>query len=122
MISALLLLPLLLLFLLERIFSFLCCFSSCSFSGVAEKKEVIQYMDPKHQHWAREEAAMLVGPRRQEAGGRRQEAGDRRCVPQVSLADRDSDQLLTLEEMLAQPLPFLTSKLVSPDRSFHGQL
>lgn len=68
-------------------------------NGVAEKKEVIQYMDPKHQHWAREEAALLV-----------------------SLADRDSDQLLTLEEVLAQPLPFLTSKLVSPDRSFHGQL
>jgi len=68
-------------------------------SGVAERRELLQFMDPKHLHWAREEAASLL-----------------------KLADTNQDGSIDIEEMVAQSEAFLTSKLVSPQRSFHGEL
>lgn len=68
-------------------------------SGVAERRELLQFMDPKHLHWAREEAATLL-----------------------QLADTNQDGSIDIEEMVAQSEAFLTSKLVSPQRSFHGEL
>jgi len=68
-------------------------------SGVAERRELLQFMDPKHLHWAREEAASLL-----------------------QLADTNQDGSIDIEEMVAQSEAFLTSKLVSPQRSFHGEL
>jgi len=65
--------------------------------GKADRKELVQYLDPKNQHWANNEAKDLV-----------------------KQADSDLDQELSLLEMLRMPDLFLTSKLVSPDISFHG--
>jgi len=62
-------------------------------------RELLQFMDPKHLHWAREEAASLL-----------------------QLADTNEDGSIDIEEMVAQSEAFLTSKLVSPQRSFHGEL
>jgi len=68
-------------------------------SGVAERRELLQFMDPKHLHWAREEAVSLL-----------------------QLADTNHDGSIDIEEMVAESEAFLTSKLVSPQRSFHGEL
>ena len=58
----------------------------------------MQYLDPKSTHWARPEALFLIAQ-----------------------ADVNKDQMVSLEEMLAQPDVFLASKLVSADLSFHGE-
>jgi len=68
-------------------------------SGIAERRELLQFMDPKHLHWAREEATSLL-----------------------QLADTNQDGSIDIEEMVAESEAFLTSKLVSPQRSFHGEL
>jgi len=66
--------------------------------GVADKKEIVQFLDPKNPHWAKDEAISLI----------RQ-------------ADKDKDKMVSLEEMIAKPDLFLMSKLVSADLSFHGE-
>lgn len=66
--------------------------------GVADRKELVGFLDPKSPHWAGAEAADLV------------EAGD-----------KDEDGMITVEEMIASPDLFLFSKLVSPEYSFHGE-
>jgi len=66
--------------------------------GMADKREILQYLDPKSTHWARSEALFLIAQ-----------------------ADVNKDQMVSLEEMLAQPHVFLASKLVSADLSFHGE-
>jgi len=68
-------------------------------NGVVERKELIQFMDPKHQHWARHEADYLV-----------------------SLADTNKDGSLQLNEVLSHPSLFLISTLINPERSLHGEL
>jgi len=66
--------------------------------GVADKKEIVQFLDPKNAHWAKDEAASLL----------RQ-------------ADRNKDRMVDIEEMFARADIFLMSKLVSADLSFHGE-
>jgi len=66
--------------------------------GVADKKEIVQFLDPKNPHWANDEAISLIHQ-----------------------ADRDNNKMVSLEEMIAKPDLFLVSKLVSADLSFHGE-
>lgn len=66
--------------------------------GVADKKEIVQFLDPKNPHWANDEAISLIHQ-----------------------ADQDNNQMVSLEEMIAKPDLFLVSKLVSADLSFHGE-
>lgn len=66
--------------------------------GVADKKEIVQFLDPKSPHWAKDEAMSLI-----------------------QQADRDKDKMVSLEEMFAQANLFFMSKLVSADLSFHGE-
>jgi len=65
--------------------------------GKASRKEVVQYIDPKSLHWANSEANSLV-----------------------KQADGDADGLVSLAEMFLHPDLFLSSKMISPDISFHG--
>lgn len=65
--------------------------------GKASRKELVQYIDPKSQHWAQSEAADLV-----------------------KQADKNGDGFVSLAEMLTAPDLFLNSKLISPEVSFHG--
>ena len=62
------------------------------------RKEIVQFLDPKSPHWAKDEAISLI----------RQ-------------ADSDKDKMVSLEEMFARADLFLVSKLVSADLSFHGE-
>lgn len=68
-------------------------------NGVVERKELIQFMDPKHQHWARYEADYLVAH-----------------------ADTNGDGSLQLNEVLSHPSLFLNSTLIHPEKSLHGEL
>ena len=62
------------------------------------RKEIVQYLDPKNPHWAKDEARTLVLE-----------------------ADRNNDKMVSLEEVLARADMFLMSKMVSADLSFHGE-
>ena len=62
------------------------------------RKEIVQFLDPKNPHWAKDEAISLIRH-----------------------ADKDKDKMVSLEEMIAKPDLFLMSKLVSADLSFHGE-
>lgn len=66
--------------------------------GIADKREVVQFLDPKNSHWSRYEAINLI-----------------------SQADRNGDGLLDLEEVLGHPDLFLFSKLAGGDAGFHGE-
>lgn len=66
--------------------------------GIADKREIITFLDPKNPHWARYEAINLM-----------------------SLADRNSDNRLDIEEVLSKPDLFLFSKFVNADVGFHGE-
>jgi len=66
--------------------------------GIADKREIIQFLDPKNPHWARYEAINLM-----------------------SIADRNRDNRLDIKEVLANPDLFLFSKLVNADAGFHGE-
>lgn len=66
--------------------------------GVADKREIIQFLDPKNPHWARYEAINLM-----------------------SIADINRDNRLDIKEVLANPDLFLFSKLVNADAGFHGE-
>jgi len=66
--------------------------------GIADKREIVQYLDPKNPHWSRYEAINLL-----------------------SQADRNDDNLLDLDEVFAKPDLFLFSKFVSGDAGFHGE-
>ena len=62
------------------------------------RKEIVQYLDPKSPHWAKEEAKSLI----------RQ-------------ADRNKDKMLSIDEVFSRADLFLMSKMVSADLSFHGE-
>ena len=66
--------------------------------GIADKREVVNFLDPKNPHWSRYEAINLL-----------------------SEADTNYDNMLELDEVLAKPDLFLFSKLVSGDVGFHGE-
>jgi len=66
--------------------------------GYADKREIIQFLDPKNPHWARYEAINLM-----------------------SMADRNRDNRLDMEEVLSKPDLFLFSKFVNADAGFHGE-
>jgi len=66
--------------------------------GIADKREIVQFLDPKNPHWARYEAINLM-----------------------SIADRNRDNRLDIHEVLAKPDLFLFSKLVNADAGFHGE-
>lgn len=66
--------------------------------GIADKREIVNFLDPKNPHWARYEAINLL-----------------------SEADTNSDNMLELEEVLAKPDLFLFSKFVSGEAGFHGE-
>lgn len=66
--------------------------------GIADKREVVQFLDPKNPHWSRYEAINLI-----------------------SQADTNRDGLLDLEEVLGHPDLFLFSKLAGGDAGFHGE-
>merc|ERR1719410_1936515 len=63
--------------------------------GIADKREVVQFLDPKNPHWSRYEAINLI-----------------------SQADTNGDGLLDLEEVLGHPDLFLFSKLAGGDAGF----
>ena len=62
------------------------------------RKEILQFLDPKSQHWASDEATTLLAQ-----------------------ADKNKDKMVSMEEMFARADIFLMSKLVSADLSFHGE-
>merc|ERR1719195_127493 len=64
--------------------------------GIADKKEIVQYLDPKNPHWANDEAISLIRK-----------------------SDKNKDKMISIDEMMSQPYLFLMSKLVSADLSFH---
>jgi len=66
--------------------------------GIADKREIVQFLDPKNPHWARYEAINLM-----------------------SLADTNRDSRLDLQEIYAKPDLFLFSKLVNAGAGFHGE-
>ena len=66
--------------------------------GIADKREVVNFLDPKNPHWSRYEAINLLNE-----------------------ADINYDNMLELDEVLAKPDLFLFSKLVSGDAGFHGE-
>jgi len=66
--------------------------------GVADKKEIVQFLDPKHPHWANDEAISLIRK-----------------------SDKNKDKMISIDEMMSHPDLFLMSKLVSADLSFHGE-
>jgi len=66
--------------------------------GIADKREIVQFLDPKNPHWARYEAINLM-----------------------SIADTNRDNRLDIREVLAKPDLFLFSKLVNADAGFHGE-
>lgn len=66
--------------------------------GIADKREIVQFLDPKNPHWARYEAINLM-----------------------SIADRNSDHRLDIQEVLSKPDLFLFSKFVNADAGFHGE-
>jgi len=66
--------------------------------GIADKREIVQFLDPKNPHWARYEAINLM-----------------------SIADKNRDNRLDIHEVLAKPDLFLFSKLVNADAGFHGE-
>jgi len=66
--------------------------------GVGERREVIQYMDAKHLHWAKEEARGLLEE-----------------------ADTDEDGMVDVEEMVQHADIFILSKLVNPQMNLHGE-
>jgi len=67
-------------------------------NSVADKKEILQFLDPKSQHWAKDEATTLLAQ-----------------------ADKNKDMMVSMEEMFARADIFLMSKLVSAELSFHGE-
>ena len=105
-------------------------------------------MDPKHLHWAREEAATLVGYNddgdhgngddEQKEDDEDDENIEDKHFPSSNWQTQTWMAVLTskkyflhfpnqqrnpfLLQMVAQSEAFLTSKLVSPQRSFHGEL
>jgi len=66
--------------------------------GIADKREIVQFLDPKNPHWARYEAINLM-----------------------SIADTNRDNRLDIQEIYAKPDLFLFSKLVNADAGFHGE-
>ena len=62
------------------------------------RREMIKFLDPKSEFWAREEAARLLAQ-----------------------ADRNADSQLSLTELLAASELFLASKLVNAEQSFHAE-
>jgi len=66
--------------------------------GIADKKEIVQYLDPKNPHWAKDEARSLL-----------------------KQADKNNDNMVSMDEVFARADMFLMSKMVSADLSFHGE-
>ncbi|XP_014258448.1 45 kDa calcium-binding protein [Cimex lectularius] len=67
-------------------------------NSVADRKELIKYIDPKNPRHAREEAETLM-----------------------TLGDTDKDGQLSLDEVLSKMDLFLGSKMVNTARSFHDE-
>merc|ERR550525_2118494 len=66
-------------------------------NGEGDRREIIAFLDPKSQHWAKQDATELVKE-----------------------GDRDGDGRISLVEMMENPDLFLYSKLVSPELNFHS--
>ena len=83
--------------LISKMPSIICLLSIIRFF-LPSRKEILQFLDPKSQHWAKDEATTLLAQ-----------------------ADKNKDMMVSMEEMFARADIFLMSKLVSADLSFHGE-
>ncbi|XP_023347946.1 reticulocalbin-2 [Eurytemora carolleeae] len=68
-------------------------------NGVADRREMINFLDPKNRFWAAEEARILL-----------------------KNGDANFDGLLSLQEILMNPELFLKSKFVNPHLYFHPEI
>lgn len=66
--------------------------------GKADRGELLAYVDPRHPRYAIQEASTLF-----------------------SLADKNTDRLLTLPEIIAKSSIFISSKMVNTAESFHDE-
>ncbi|XP_058821603.1 45 kDa calcium-binding protein [Topomyia yanbarensis] len=66
--------------------------------GKADRGELLSYVDPRHPRYAIQEASTLF-----------------------SLADKDGDRRLTLQEIVAKSSIFISSKMINTAESFHDE-
>ncbi|XP_053696222.1 45 kDa calcium-binding protein [Sabethes cyaneus] len=66
--------------------------------GKADRGELLSYVDPRHPRYAIQEASTLF-----------------------SLADKNGDRVLTLQEILSKSTIFISSKMINTAESFHDE-
>lgn len=66
--------------------------------GKADRGELLSYVDPRHPRYAIQEASTLF-----------------------TLADKNADRLLTLQEIIAKSSIFISSKMINTAESFHDE-